>query len=1392
LSVVISQVNADVGATVAFNDNGFLKLQSPTVGGSSYLKVMSDPLSGAGNVLKNLGLFAETEAFAGDFVSAQPVDPDRQVATPNQMTMAEGESFEAKVFNRAIAQLALNNDRNEGLLSKKRLAARSTIDIGSYSVPGAVNGYQMSGGNLVYVGKASTPSRTALMKLFALLDSEGRELTKEMYPAVYTGYSGSFNIQKVISGHDQGRLVVVSSAFNAGDSFEKGNYYLACNTFTGDATALNGKLLKIIEVRSGLGASSEAVVDNVDSATGLEVVVAPQSRSFTIFTRQQARVVVDGVFENLAAAVAGTPRLENVQVTKRSALVPTRIELGNRIVVYGHNFLGSPAVQAGDLITWSGSTVGTPFNNNGSYRVERVVDKQTLQVVASDWGAAFLNPDFTSGVAGTFNVTSDGAFVLDPFLRFPNDSTNPAPTAGQAMSIAYLKGTTFRQATDDDPAMLGGDLSFSQEADDSLTQAVLKIWGSGVTTLDEILYGDARVNLKSIEDRLDTEHYRYDEADKTGSGATDTRSWGRHKDINPDTINMVYWDNASYSNARTTLRGKGVVNAGDDYEDLALMVSNTLTDGALKVTARGHLSNRGFPSVHTWVDIFADGNVDSSGLGSASNNGDRYLQRLGHQWAGTGVGSSVNSLITQELSTNITTTTTGTFTEVTGQRVVMDIGAAAKPAVTNYRWHHLKGTLTGDGTGSIGTVYGIHVDYSLTAPLVITGDHYGLKITDITRASGTNYAIYTGLGWVRLGDNAGINTAPTSDVGLGVSLSWDDVFVCGINNSVTYTGVDVCDDVVGYISNRSMTGGTVSFSEGMIINDIDVVDGTCEENYGIWIGGITAGTVANYAVYSTNGRAYYNLSPNEEVGDLIAATLDVVMQSSNDADYSAGSFVLDGVRSTAGYTGASTFGPVEQLNCFKADTRGVVNGSVTESAGMRIRDISTASGGACSINYGLYIENQTGGTNNYAIVTQLGKISFNDQVITYVQDSHNSLTQGIGFESTAVENGASPTSGSVGFHFAYSMSMPSPASSFTADAFRITTTNNGRNTGTHSNIRLTDSYTVVSGTHVGLYVDTMTSGSAGNNWGIWVNGNPSYFGGSLNVGSGATVNYAGKLVQLKHTWSSALAQDITGLDVNLTSSLADAGYERVGESILFSLTHTSGNVPAVYGIKNWVLVDGSGGSTSVACGALVGANTNAGTISVAKGLEAFCTQYGGTITTAYGLYTRVNHHGGGTITTAYGIYVEPMPVVGVTTTYALYTAQGKVKFGGAVGGVVVGEGLTDQGSGTINVQNNIFKAGSSYLNPDYVFELAFTGKIEKYKDNEGASSYQRMSLSSIKEYAQKHWRLPGIEHEKPCGIFTRADIALEKIEDLYLHLFEKDEEIRRLQGRVERLEAAAQ
>jgi hypothetical protein len=121
--------------------------------------------------------------------------------------------------------------------------------------------------------------------------------------------------------------------------------------------------------------------------------------------------------------------------------------------------------------------------------------------------------------------------------------------------------------------------------------------------------------------------------------------------------------------------------------------------------------------------------------------------------------------------------------------------------------------------------------------------------------------------------------------------------------------------------------------------------------------------------------------------------------------------------------------------------------------------------------------------------------------------------------------------------------------------------------------------------------------------------------------------------------------------------------------------------------------------------------------------------------------------------------------------------SGGLDVGSAVGG--------DKGAGSINIAADIYKNNLAYTNPDYVLEKWATGKIEKYRNNEGVSGYRLMSIAEIREFAKANYRLPRIsEGAEPTGIFERSDKILEKIEELYIHIFQMDDRIRELESRL--------
>ena len=119
---------------------------------------------------------------------------------------------------------------------------------------------------------------------------------------------------------------------------------------------------------------------------------------------------------------------------------------------------------------------------------------------------------------------------------------------------------------------------------------------------------------------------------------------------------------------------------------------------------------------------------------------------------------------------------------------------------------------------------------------------------------------------------------------------------------------------------------------------------------------------------------------------------------------------------------------------------------------------------------------------------------------------------------------------------------------------------------------------------------------------------------------------------------------------------------------------------------------------------------------------------------------------------------------------------------GATGGMTLGAPTGgENGLGTLNAAGDVYKNNSAYTNPDYVFEHAFTGQIEHFKDRPGAAQYRgRLPLSELEAYVRTHHRFPQIQ-DRPTGIFERGDLALELIEQQMLYIFELASRVRELE-----------
>ena len=567
LASLISQINAAVSETVAFNDNGFLRLRSPRTGEKSYLRLETDPLSGP-DVFYLLGLFSETVAYGGDLSQTPTLDPDRQVAAPGQLSWAEGEPFEASVFNRVAFQLGVNTDRASGVLDKKRMAFRTELET-TYT-PSSPEGLIIT--DDVYTGDVTTPSTAQLERWFAVLDSDGNELVKENEVEQVASTAATFSYDTAKAEQS------VTGTFSFVSTDVTSDMYVKPSGLTGGPAALNGKLLKIIRVDSGTKAIISPVGSTGTSYQIDQVHAASKVRIDTV------RCLVDGVYNS-----AGGTRIEGQKRGSGGSgpIGVTRIEKNNRIICSGALFKTTHIVLEGDIVTWYGATVTSPYSNNSPsgapYRVSAVIDEETLELAASDWGSVYLNPD-TTGSLGTVEVTSDGHFWNNPFIRFKSDGA--IPDNGQAIRVVYLKMDTLHNATDNPATFVGPGVRYNQETDDTVQKAILAIVGPSAVSIKDYLFGNRSLNLESHETRLNAEH----------------NVVGRHTTIRPDVIDME----PEVSDATLTLRS----SSGDSLNTIkARLLTASLTNAwmLLKDGRSGNfLSNAGWPQDRSGYETGSD------------------------------------------------------------------------------------------------------------------------------------------------------------------------------------------------------------------------------------------------------------------------------------------------------------------------------------------------------------------------------------------------------------------------------------------------------------------------------------------------------------------------------------------------------------------------------------------------------------------------------------------------------------------------------------------------------------------------------------------------------------------------------------------------------------------
>ena len=102
----------------------------------------------------------------------------------------------------------------------------------------------------------------------------------------------------------------------------------------------------------------------------------------------------------------------------------------------------------------------------------------------------------------------------------------------------------------------------------------------------------------------------------------------------------------------------------------------------------------------------------------------------------------------------------------------------------------------------------------------------------------------------------------------------------------------------------------------------------------------------------------------------------------------------------------------------------------------------------------------------------------------------------------------------------------------------------------------------------------------------------------------------------------------------------------------------------------------------------------------------------------------------------------------------------------------------------VTINGVLYKGGVAYTHPDFVFEQAYAGRIERFKDALGARTYQGLRpLHEVEAYTREHWRLPDHVRDGRHEVFRRGDEMLAEVEKLYLYLFEHERRLAAVEAR---------
>ncbi|MHA3044072.1 hypothetical protein JSO61_001870 [Riemerella anatipestifer] len=239
-------------------------------------------------------------------------------------------------------------------------------------------------------------------------------------------------------------------------------------------------------------------------------------------------------------------------------------------------------------------------------------------------------------------------------------------------------------------------------------------------------------------------------------------------------------------------------------------------------------------------------------------------------------------------------------------------------------------------------------------------------------------------------------------------------------------------------------------------------------------------------------------------------------------------------------------------------------------------------------------------------------------------------------------------------------------------------------------------------------------------------------------------------------------------------------------------SYASSTVGAVAGLRNMVFVNDNttviNGGASARFDLTLGNNTTSPTYS---GLFSMLRLQGNAqVGRLYGsrLYTDIATTA--QVTDMYGIYLDNVKA-GTDKNYAIYTNEGKVRFGDNVGIGVDTPVEKLEVAGKVKATAFIGTNGAAIF-PDYVFQKYYTGTSSIKSD------YNFKTLSQVEDFVKTNGHLPGyqsaaeIKKQGYVDLMATQFTNVEKIEELYLHSIEQEKKIEAQQKQIEELKSLVQ